>query len=1135
MTKHLHKLSALVLACCGLLGSSQSFAQSNPQAQSLPYAQDFSDLPHNATAYPAGWQGWQLAGSVTTNFRTNAPTGDRPLLASSTSSTTTGGVHNYHGKLGILTSGSVDPSVAFAINTLQKTAVTVAYDIMTVRNPYGSGTNTRINEVILQYRVGTSGAFTNIGGTQYQNNTETLTTSGNTEPQKVERFTITLPEAAENQEVVQLRWANRDVSGGGSRPSFAVDNLEVSSLSDSKNPMVLAPATLAFGDVVLNQSAVTSYTLTSANITGQVQLMATGDFTLSKQETTGFASSLSFSAEEMAANPTVYVRVKPTMAGTITGTVTHSGSGFANVVTELTANSVSPFVQNFNTCGTSLPGGWKAYSVAGDQVWACTTFGRETAESPRNNAVQINGFSGNARENQDWLISPSLDLSEFNIAALSFWTRTAFSGPGLKLMVSTDYDGASAPATATWTELNADFPALASDVWKQSVVNLTAYKGAAVYVAFVYTSEAVTDGAARWTVDDFAVENVDQLLVASDLNIDFGLVEVPNASAPQTYSFSALGYPEGMSMSVGTDFELSKNGQTYAPSLFYTAAEASAANTVYVRFKPTTTKLRSSSNLTYTSGNFSAVKGTLTGTSLPKSSTLDIVSWNLEWFGADKDDRGAELGPANEELQFANAKKALQALDADIIAFQEIANDETMQNLIAELPGYDFVRSDVHSYSWDPSRNLVPQKLYLVYKKDVVQVKSQKVLLNKLYQDVLAGTATLPDYPAAQTSFWASGRLPLMVEVEATMNGVTQRLHLVNLHTRANSGTNVTPYNQRKYDIQVLKDSLAAQYPNANLVLLGDMNDDVDISVVNNLPSTLNPFVLDNNYKALTYDLSVAGGYTYASGSFQSFLDHIIVSKSLVDEYVEESITIENQLLSLIPSYRNTTSDHVPVAARFSFSATPAVAFSAATVTTTEGNAPVAVNLSLSAAQPKAHTVYLKVKDGATATAVDYTTAPAAANNVMAVTVPANASSASFDVSVVDDKLVEATEQATFYISHVTTDLGIQASARNFTLAIRDNDFPAGIAHGQDLAFRLYPNPTKGAAVNISLPEHVSVMEEMTLVVMSSEGTMLYELKGNLNSVQQQLNDKAASLRNGMYFVQAQVAGEVYQTRLVKN
>jgi hypothetical protein len=35
----------------------------------------------------------------------------------------------------------------------------------------------------------------------------------------------------------------------------------------------------------------------------------------------------------------------------------------------------------------------------------------------------------------------------------------------------------------------------------------------------------------------------------------------------------------------------------------------------------------------------------------------------------------------------------------------------------------------------------------------------------------------------------------------------------------------------RKYDVEVLKDSLDVEFPNANVMLLGDFNDDVDQSV----------------------------------------------------------------------------------------------------------------------------------------------------------------------------------------------------------------------------------------------------------------------------------------------------------------
>ncbi|WP_242926896.1 choice-of-anchor J domain-containing protein [Pontibacter vulgaris] len=799
-------------------------------------------------------------------------------------------------------------------------------------------------------------------------------------------------------------------------------------------------AALDFGVLPVNRaSAALSYTLSASDLSGDVTVTASQGYLIAKVGGE-FGSTLTFTAAELATAQTIKVQATPTAEGALAGTITHTSAGATDVLVNLNALAVNPFAQNFNNCApvnsTTLSGGWMQYSVTGDQKWGCTTFGRnDETTGLATNAVQINGYSGGAKENEDWLISPVLNLDNFNIPLLSFWSRVAFAGPGLKVMISENYDPAQAPATATWTELNGDFPAEASDYWKKSELDLSAYKGKAVHVAFVYTSSA-TASAARWTFDDFAVTNVDKYVIADDFNFDFGLVETPNASEAKTFGFTAAGLTDKLTLTATTGFELSKdNGQNFEQAITYTSAEANATHTVLVRFRPATAALKFAGNVTFASGSdFNVTKGTLTGSSLSKAKTLDIVTWNVEWFGADKDEKGAELGPNDEELQFANVKKAMQELDADIFALEEVSNDAAMAKLVNELGNYDFVKSDVTSYSWDPTKNLTPQKLYFVYKKDVVKVKSQKVLLQKLYTDVRNGDATLANYPDVPSSFWASGRLPFMVEVEATLNGTTQLLNLVAMHTRANSGTDETKYKQRKYDIEVLRDSLAAQYGNTNLVLLGDMNDDVDVSVVNSLTTSLDAFVSNANFNTLTLDLSKAGGYTYASGSLKSFLDHIIISKSLEDEYIQESITIENALVNSIASYRTTTSDHAPVSARFNLSATPVVTFAEASVVKAEDAGTFNVNLTVSEAQPTAQTVTVTLGENTT----DYTIA-GAVNGVAAVTIPANATTASFEVSITEDAIVEANEVVSFKLSAVNANL-IVGTQNTLDLTITDND-----------------------------------------------------------------------------------------------
>lgn len=228
--KHLQPKSLLLLLAAFLI-SIGSFGQTAPTAQSLPYSQDFSSLAHSSSTYPAGWQGWNVGTAMSSSFRTNAPTGDRALTGSSSASTTSGGVHNYNGKIGMLGSGSVDPSIALAINTTGHYNVTVSFDAMTIRNPYDGSANTRINGLDLQYNVGgITGTWTSVTGLTdgfYQNNTTTQTGSGVTTPQNLQSFSLTLPAACNNQSAVYLRWVNRDISGAGSRASFAVDNISI--------------------------------------------------------------------------------------------------------------------------------------------------------------------------------------------------------------------------------------------------------------------------------------------------------------------------------------------------------------------------------------------------------------------------------------------------------------------------------------------------------------------------------------------------------------------------------------------------------------------------------------------------------------------------------------------------------------------------------------------------------------------------------------------------------------------------------------------------------------------------------------------------------------------------------------------
>jgi hypothetical protein len=263
-----HVLSLVILAASVAsvmsLGRSPGFRAgflilTDPAPQPLPYSEDFSLLAHSSTAYPSGWQGWVLGGGSTASFRTTAATDSVNLLANSTSTTTSSGAHNYNGKLGFLATSSVDPALVLAVDTTGLTSINLSFDIMTIRNQKDA-TNTRINQVDLQYRICPApplecgGSFTSVSGSPagiYENNTTNQTSPGTTNPQKLESKMFTLPSATEDQPNVQLRWVQRDASGGGSRPSFAIDNVTVTGSSACEAPTVAthpSDVAITYGD-----------------------------------------------------------------------------------------------------------------------------------------------------------------------------------------------------------------------------------------------------------------------------------------------------------------------------------------------------------------------------------------------------------------------------------------------------------------------------------------------------------------------------------------------------------------------------------------------------------------------------------------------------------------------------------------------------------------------------------------------------------------------------------------------------------------------------------------------------------------------------------------------------------------------
>ena len=676
--------------------SANLFAQTMPAPQALPYTQNFDGLATSPTTYPAGFQGWTLAGGPGSSYKTNAALTDKTMTAivsgsAPTAATTGGDMYNYTGKIGFLNNSSLDFTIGFAFDATGYSGIQVKYDAMTIRNPYGLPGNpisSRINEMALQYRVGTTDAFTTLPETAYVNN-DVQQVNATTKDQNLIKIKVTLPAVCDNKPIVQIRWISKQNSGAGSRPSFAIDNVVVGSdttapvnvagypkttniLSNSfdfinkideigKTYYVLLPdgsaeptiaqikagqdatgtaalqsgllditdasqeyvksftglslntaysvfsisedpygnvqstinkvdattlnvvvpsitTTVSSLDLGISESNYStenlSYQIQASNLTNDVIVTSSSsNFALSKDNST-FGSSLTFTAADFATAQTVYVRFTPNATSSFTGQITHESNGATSKIVTVSGIGINPYLQGFDDVNVLTNSGWTQYNVAGAiNKWSRTTDTRNIKAGA--GAVLMNGYSDSGAS-KDWLISPRLRLNNFTqLPLLSFYSRKHFNGPGLKLMVSTDYDGKSNPETATWTELNGNFPTVADTYVQSQFIGLEAYKTDHTYVAWVYeTAKGGTDYAAEWSIDVIAITD-DAGYVTSNPVLDFGVVNENTISASQSFTFNANGYDD-ITLTAPADYQLSLDNTTFQSSIIVSEADAAA-------------------------------------------------------------------------------------------------------------------------------------------------------------------------------------------------------------------------------------------------------------------------------------------------------------------------------------------------------------------------------------------------------------------------------------------------------------------------------------------------------------------------------------------------------------------------------
>ena len=282
----------------------------------------------------------------------------------------------------------------------------------------------------------------------------------------------------------------------------------------------------------------------------------------------------------------------------------------------------------------------------------------------------------------------------------------------------------------------------------------------------------------------------------------------------------------------------------------------------------------------------------VTGEPLATSSNagiLKITTWNTEWLGCTQE------GPPDETLQINNVVAAMLAMNSDIYCIQEVTNSAvTIANLITLL-GSDKWDGRMAVSSGDCA--LLQQRQGIIYKKSKVN-----------YVDGFELSSGNAWQGNSYYTNWSSGRYPVLYKVNFMSGNTTIPLSLVNIHAKAFD--DAVSYTRRLGASQALKTILdGASYNSQNLILIGDFNDYlVGTTCSSYVNSPYKNFVDDQiNYNCITQNIT-------------NIIDNIIISNELNSNYITNSPTIELGVSQSIAFFTTTTSNHLPVSAKFQFS-----------------------------------------------------------------------------------------------------------------------------------------------------------------------------------------------------------------------
>lgn len=623
------KISFLFAFTLMIMGGSV-MGQTNPSPfdMSTGSSYSFSSWNSNSTAgtYPSNMYIWQHAttdptlstvftGNYTISYGLTSKSrcsgqGSNGISFVNTSSTNTGG-----GNVGAL---------VIALITTNRTSINVNWVGRTIGIlTYAAGTQDRATSIRLQYKVGSSGSWTDVSSLEYSSlaSSNTYNTANS-----YLNLSQSLPAACEGQALIYLRWVYYTAGGtNGSRPELAVDDISINSSASSPAINVTSNVntfTTSYGTA----SAAQSFAISGSNLTASILATAPSGFEVSRDNAT-FKDTVWFNQSSGTATGNLYIRLKATASVGVSYNnqaiaLTSSGATTVNITSSASGNIVSPKAltisglsaanKTYDGTTTATLSGTAAYSglVNGESFPVTGTPLANFSDALVGNGKTVT-VTGYAAPSSNYTVTqPSLTA---NITAIQLTapTITGITGGNTSLSVSF-----TAPSNANSTgaaisnykysiDGGSTFTAF-SPAQTTSPISITSgLTNGTTYNVKILAVNSYGDGVPSSTMQGTPIANS---TVNASASLTAFTTTYGTASSSQSFAVSGSYLSADIVATAPSGYEVSSDGITYGATATFTQSSGNVSGTLYVRLKATAiVGTYNSLNIAFTSTGASTV------------------------------------------------------------------------------------------------------------------------------------------------------------------------------------------------------------------------------------------------------------------------------------------------------------------------------------------------------------------------------------------------------------------------------------------------------------------------------------------------------------------------------------------------